>query len=85
MGPLVNNPGVEHGALINLLGVDTSGSIPELGWRLVDPNLPQEATPFIVFHVEHIIARQHLDEERTDPAGLAGFPPLAAKRCQVLF
>jgi hypothetical protein len=21
----------------------------------------------------------------TDPAGLAGFPPLAAKRCQVLF
>jgi len=22
---------------------------------------------------------------RTDPAGLASFPPLAAKRCQVLF
>jgi hypothetical protein len=40
-------------------------------------HLPQQATPFMVFHVEHIIARQHLDEERTDPSGLA----LACDRC----
>ncbi len=43
VGPLVNNPAVEHGGLINLLGVDQSGSIPEQGWRFVDPSLPQDA------------------------------------------
>jgi hypothetical protein len=39
--------------------------------------LPQDATPFIAFHVEHIIARQHLDEEQSDPSGLA----YACDRC----
>ena len=39
--------------------------------------MPQEATPFIVFHVEHIIARQHLDEGHSDPSGLA----YACDRC----
>jgi hypothetical protein len=34
-------------------------------------HLPQEATPFITFHVEHIIARQHTGEEQDDPSGLA--------------
>lgn len=44
VGPLVNNAAVEHGALINLLGVDSNGSIADQGWRLVDPNLPPQAT-----------------------------------------
>ncbi len=39
--------------------------------------IPQAATPFIAFHIEHIIARQHLDEDQDDPAGLA----LACDRC----
>ena len=39
--------------------------------------MPQEATPFIVFHVEHIIARQHLGEAHDDPSGLA----YACDRC----
>ncbi len=43
VGPLVNNPEIEHGALINLLRVDPSGSIPEQGWRFVDPSLPAAA------------------------------------------
>ena len=43
VGPLVINPAVEHGALINLLGVDSSTLIPDLGWRLVDPSLPRQA------------------------------------------
>lgn len=42
VGPLVNNPSVESGALINLLGVDSSGSLPDQGWRFVDPDLPSE-------------------------------------------
>jgi hypothetical protein len=50
IGPLVNNPGIERGALINLLGVDSSGSIPDQGWRLVDPSLPRE-TPRNGLHV----------------------------------
>jgi hypothetical protein len=44
VGPLVNNASVEHGALINLLGVDQEGSIGDQGWRLVDPNLPEDTT-----------------------------------------
>lgn len=40
-------------------------------------HLPQEATPFMVFHVEHIIARQHVDEPHDDPSELA----LACDRC----
>jgi hypothetical protein len=43
IGPLVNNPAVEDGALINLFGVDPSGAIPDLGWRFVDPSLPADA------------------------------------------
>ena len=39
--------------------------------------MPQEVTPFIAFHVEHVIARQHLDDENDDPAGLA----YACDRC----
>ncbi len=33
--------------------------------------MPQEATPFIPFHVEHIIAKQHVEEGHDDPSGLA--------------
>jgi hypothetical protein len=40
-------------------------------------HMPQEATPFIAFHIEHIIARQHLDEGHDDPSGLA----YACDRC----
>jgi hypothetical protein len=34
-------------------------------------HMPQDATPFISFHVEHIIAKQHLDESSDDPSGIA--------------
>jgi hypothetical protein len=43
VGPLVNNTEIEYGALVNLLGVDQSGSIPEQGWRFIDPALPADA------------------------------------------
>jgi hypothetical protein len=39
--------------------------------------MPQEATPFISFHIEHIIARQHVDEAQDDLAKLA----YACDRC----
>jgi hypothetical protein len=39
--------------------------------------MPQAATPFIKFHIEHIVARQHRDGDHDDPAGLA----LACDRC----
>ncbi|OYV74093.1 MAG: hypothetical protein B7Z74_02845 [Deltaproteobacteria bacterium 21-66-5] len=38
--------------------------------------IPQEATPYFTFHVEHIVAKQHLDE-LDDAARLA----LACNRC----
>ena len=41
--------------------------------------LPQQATPFIPFHVEHIVARQHVDGDHNDPSGLA----YACDRCNV--
>ena len=44
VGPLVSDAAVEHGALINLLGVDQGGLISDQGWRLVDPNLPEDTT-----------------------------------------
>jgi hypothetical protein len=37
--------------------------------------IPQEATPLIAFHIEHIVSRQHGGSD--DPAGLA----LACDRC----
>ena len=44
-------------------------------------HLPQAATPFITFHIEHVIARQHTpDEQNVDhPDGLA----LACDRCNL--
>lgn len=39
--------------------------------------IPQEATPFISFHVEHIVAKQHALEDLNDPLGLA----FACDRC----
>lgn len=39
--------------------------------------MPQEATPFIPFHIEHIVARQHVDQTDDDPNHLA----LACDRC----
>jgi hypothetical protein len=39
--------------------------------------LPQEASPLLTFHVDHIIARQHLDDDVNDPNILA----LACDRC----
>lgn len=39
--------------------------------------MPQEATPFIAFHIEHVIASQHLDDGDDDPSGLA----YACDRC----
>ena len=39
--------------------------------------IPQQATPFIPFHVEHIIAKQHLEDVDDDLSGLA----YACDRC----
>lgn len=40
-------------------------------------HIPQAATPFVSFHIEHIVARQHLDEVPDDPSALA----YACDRC----
>lgn len=40
-------------------------------------HIPQAATPFIPFHVEHIIARQHVNEGHDDRSGLS----YACDRC----
>ena len=37
----------------------------------------QETTPFIPFHVEHIVAKQHVVVDQEDPSGLA----FACDRC----
>ena len=31
----------------------------------------EAAVPYLVFHVDHIIAKQHVDEVSDDPEGLA--------------
>lgn len=41
--------------------------------------IPQAATPFIRFHVEHIVAKQHVDVEQDDPSRLA----YACDRCNL--
>lgn len=33
--------------------------------------MPEDSVPYIVFHVDHIIAKQHVDELTDDPGGLA--------------
>lgn len=33
--------------------------------------LPEDAVPYLVYHVDHIVAKQHLDELTDDPRGLA--------------
>lgn len=33
--------------------------------------LPEHAVPYLVFHVDHIVAKQHIDEASDDPNGLA--------------
>ena len=33
--------------------------------------LPEAATPFITFHVEHVIAKQHLEDDSLDNLALA--------------
>jgi hypothetical protein len=40
-------------------------------------HIPQAATPFVPFHIEHIVAKQHLDEMHDDPSALA----YACDRC----
>jgi len=32
---------------------------------------PEHAVPYLVFHVDHIVAKQHLDEVSDDPQSLA--------------
>ena len=34
-------------------------------------HIPQEATPFISFHVEHVVARQHTQDDSRDNLALA--------------
>lgn len=43
VGPLINNPAVEEGALINLFGVDHGGAISDQGWRFLDPSMAPDA------------------------------------------
>jgi len=43
VGPIVNDPAVEDGALIILFGVDTQGAIPDMGWRFIDQKAPDPA------------------------------------------
>ena len=40
-------------------------------------HIPQEATPFISFHIKHVIAKQHLENDGVDLSGLA----YACDRC----
>lgn len=47
------------------------------GYRCEYCLLPQEASPLLTFHVEHIIAKQHIDEDVDNPNILA----LACNRC----
>jgi hypothetical protein len=41
------------------------------GERCEYSHFRQSAVPYLVFHVDHIVARQHLDEVSDDPAELA--------------
>jgi hypothetical protein len=41
------------------------------GQRCEYCRLPQGAVPYFVFHVDHIVARQHLDDVSDDPQSLA--------------
>jgi hypothetical protein len=43
-------------------------------------HLPQEATPFITFHVEHIIAKQHADEGYDDATEATMSPTASSAR-----
>ncbi len=59
IGPIVNNPASDYGALINLLGVDNlyevyPNQIPNQGWRFTDPKAPDptHAALYIVW-IEH--------------------------------
>lgn len=40
-------------------------------------HMPQKATPLITFHIEHIVAKQHVDHDDDDPSELC----LACDRC----
>ena len=41
------------------------------GLRCEYCRFPERALPYVVFHVDHIIAKQHLDEVSDDPESLA--------------
>ena len=41
------------------------------GQRCEYCHISERAVPYLVFHVDHIIAKQHLDEVSDDPQGLA--------------
>ena len=41
------------------------------GQRCEYCHFPERAVPYLVFHVDHIIAKQHLDEASDDPQSLA--------------
>lgn len=41
------------------------------GQRCEYCHFPQSSVPYLVFHVDHIVAKQHLDEVTDDPEALA--------------
>ncbi len=40
-------------------------------WRCEYCHLPESATPFVPFHVEHVIAQQHREDNSLDNLALA--------------
>ena len=59
VGPIVNNPATDYGALINLLGVDNlyyvwPNQIPNQGWRFTDPKAPDQTHSAVyIIWIEH--------------------------------
>jgi hypothetical protein len=57
VGPVVNNPATDYGAVVDLLGVDVAwccNVIPDQGWRFTDPKAPDQtrAAVYIIW-IDH--------------------------------
>jgi len=54
VGAIVNVAAIEDGALIILFGVDQGGSIPNMGWRFIDPKAPDQTHSAVdIVWIEH--------------------------------
>ena len=57
VGPIVNDPATDYGAVVDLLGVDQypcCSLIPDQGWRFIDPKAPDptRASVYIIW-IDH--------------------------------